>query len=242
MRAAAYVGMTFAVAGLALAAAWAVLPACSLVGAPWAGHCPPVTEAPDTDRLDELAARRAALEAEIASLQRRVAALPICAVPIPEPEPEPEPVVAVPPPPPPPAPPPAPPQPPRDIAQDRWEEQDISLLEGCWDLDSNFETVEPGNVRYPVRSWSMCFDANGRGRQEFRAFRTQVHCSGGVRGAFQRSGNLDISFTEDARCATGGQVARRQATCTLRADGRAACTSIRHVDQLQQSFVLRRRR
>lgn len=215
-------------------------------------RCPTTREARADGRLDDLAVRRAALEAEVAALQRRVAALPICEGPPPAAEPEtPPPPLArddppAPPPPPPPPPlareePPAPPPPQPDIRQDQWDRRDVSLLEGCWDLDSNFETVEPGNVRHPVRSWSMCFDANGQGRQEFRAFRDQRPCFGGVRGHFAGTGDLNINFTENARCRPGGEIIRRNATCTLRPDGRAACTSVRQSDRLRQTFVLRRR-
>ncbi|TVS00319.1 MAG: hypothetical protein EA406_00865 [Rhodospirillales bacterium] len=234
-RKAAYIGLPLAVAMAAVASAWAILPACGLSGLPWTEHCPPTREPRAEGRLDHLAARRAALEAEVAALQRRVAALPICERPPPAAEPEsPPPPLAR-------QEPPAPPPPQPDIRQDQWDRRDVSLLEGCWDLDSNFETVQPGNVRHPVRSWSMCFDANGQGRQEFRAFRDQRPCSGGVRGQFSGTGDLNINFTENARCRPGGEIIRRNATCTLRPDGRAACTSIRQSDRLRQTFVLRRR-
>lgn len=151
-------------------------------------------------------------------------------------EPTPRPERRPPPPPPPQA------QPPRDIDEERWRDRDISLLEGCWDLDSNFETVEAGNRRYPVSSWQMCFDAQGNGQQNFIAFRDRKPCAGPVRGAFQPSGQMSINFVRDATCRPVGNIVRRSSTCTLTPDGRAQCTSIRASDQLRQTFTLRRRR
>ena len=116
------------------------------------------------------------------------------------------------------------------------------MLEGCWDLDSNFETVSRRGERYPVDSWEMCFDASGNGSQNFRAFRDRIPCNGPVRGAFDGAGRLGIGFVTDAQCRGGGRILRRQATCELTPEGRARCTSIRDSDGLRQTFVLRRRR
>lgn len=254
MRAAVYLLLPLAVALLAVVTGAAVLPACGVL--PWADSCPPVVESGDPGRLAELEARRRALEGEIAALQRRVAALPACPqVAEAPPPPEPEPVAEEPPPPQvaqapeppsrparPPPPPPPPPQQPRDIDEERWNRRDISVLEGCWDLEGNFETVEQGNVRTPVRSWRMCFDANGNGTQDFQAFRDGRACSGPVRGAFNAAGGMTIDFVRDVQCRPMGTIVRRTASCTLRADGRAQCSSIRQSDRLRQTFVLRRRR
>lgn len=232
MRAAALILLPIAVAALALALAGLILPACAVGVWPFTDACPPVRET--SSRIDDLAARRDALEAEIAAIQRRLAALPDCPQVASPP--------AIPPTPRPERRPPPPPPPPRDIDEDKWNNRDISLLEGCWDLEGNFETVEAGNVRTPVRSWTMCFDARGNGSQDFIAFREGKPCSGPVRGAFEGSGQMSIAFTQDARCRPGGVIIRRSATCTLRPDGRAQCTSVRATDRLRQTFVLRRRR
>jgi hypothetical protein len=239
MPAKALIALPLVVAVLVILAAARILPACAVGVFDWANACPPAREVAASDRRDALEARRAALEAEIAALQRRVAALPACRR-----------VAAAPPPPPPVvvptarperAPPP-PPEPPRDIDRERWEDRDISLLEGCWDLDSNFETVSAGGQRYPVDSWSMCFDANGNGSQNFRAFRDRIPCNGPVRGRFDPDGRMSIDFVRDAECRGGGRILRREATCELTPEGRARCSSIRESDGLRQTFVLRRRR
>jgi hypothetical protein len=250
MRGAALILIPLAVAAVVVLSAALLLPACAVTFLPWLQTCPPPAETGETDRLAALEARRAALEAEIAALQRRVAALPNCPTVAAAPPEAPPPVIAEAPPPPAVTPTPRPdrrppppaPQPPRDIDEDRWRNRDISLLEGCWDLESNFETVEAGNRRYPVSSWQMCFDAQGNGEQNFVAFRERKPCSGPVRGAFQASGQMTIDFVRDATCQPAGTIIRRSSTCALTPDGRAQCTSIRASDQLRQTFTLRRRR
>ena len=234
MRRAALILLPLFIGIAAVLTAARILPACAVGVFAWADQCPAPPDRAAGDRLDALEARRAALEAEVVALQRRVAALPACqrmaeAPPPPPVEPAPRP-------------PPPPPEPPRDIDQERWDDRDISLLEGCWDLDSNFETVSSGGERYPVQSWSMCFDANGNGTQNFRAFRDRIPCSGPVRGAFDPDGRLSIDFVTDAQCRGRGRILRREATCELTQEGRARCSSIRGSDGLRQTFVLRRRR
>jgi hypothetical protein len=241
MPAKALIVLPLAVAIVVLLTAARILPACAVGVFDWADACLPTPVAAAADRLDALEARRAALEAEVAALQRRVAALPACQR-VAEAPPPPPPVEPAPRPQRPPPPPPPPPEPPRDIDQERWDDRDISLLEGCWDLDSNFETVSSGGQRYPVQSWSMCFDASGNGTQNFRAFRDRIPCSGPVRGAFDPDGRMSIDFVTDAQCQGGGRILRREATCELTPEGRARCSSIRESDGLRQTFVLRRRR
>lgn len=226
------------IALVVLVTASRILPACAIGVFSWAEACPPEPQVVGGERVAALAAARAALEAEVAALQRRVASLPNC---LPPPPPAPPPPVVTPVSRPPPAPPP-PPEPPRDITREQWDDRDVSLLEGCWDLDSNFETVGRNNDRHPVQSWSMCFDANGNGTQNFRAFRDRIPCSGPVRGSFDAAGRLNVDFVRNAECRGGGQILRREATCELTPEGRARCTSVRRQDGLRQSFVLRRRR
>jgi hypothetical protein len=250
MRGAALILMPLVVAVVVVLAASRLLPACAVAGVAWLQACPPADDTAAPGRPAALAAERARLEAEIEGLQRRVAALPDCTVVAEAPLPEPSPPVAAAPPeivPTPrparrPPPPPPPQQPARDIEEERWNNRDISLLEGCWDLESNFETVEAGNRRYPVSSWQMCFDAQGNGEQNFVAFRERKPCAGPVRGAFQPAGQMSIDFVRDARCRPQGTIVRRNSTCVLTPDGRAQCTSIRASDRLRQTFTLRRRR
>jgi hypothetical protein len=233
MRSVAYIGIPAALAVVALGIAALALPACGLAGIGWLNGCPP-TAATDPGRLDALAARRAALEGEIASLQRRVAALPACprvaAVPAPAPTPPPaEPVEVVTAPAPaarpeglrPPEPPPEP-RPEAPIDEDRWRERDVSLLEGCWNLDSDYTMVDrrTGAPRR-VASWTMCFDAQGAGR-ETQAFSDGVRCEGPVVGRFAGD-RLEIDELRDVPCSDGTVITRRQSRCRLVPGGRAAC-------------------
>lgn len=218
---AALIGLPLLVAAAALGLAMLILPACA-VGLSFADACPPVQDPAPQARLDTAAAHRAALEAEIAALQRRVAALPQCTAP----------VAALPE---------TPPDPPRDIAEDRWNERDIGLLEGCWRLDSDYEMQRGrGGPVLRVRDWQMCFDAAGRGEQT-QTFTDGTNCQGGITGAFGEDGRLRISDNGNVPC-NNGFIERRVGTCTLTPEGRARCTN-RHPhlrDHPPHDVVLRR--
>lgn len=208
---AALIGIPLLVGAAALGLAALVLPACAIGVFAFADSCPPVADPAPRARIEAAASRRAALEAEIAALQRRVAALPQC----------PAPVAALPEPAPPPA------APPRDIPEERWNERDISLLDGCWRLDSDLRFTDVNTRQVSrVRSWRMCFDEAGNGRQTI-VMANGTRCEAPVRGRFTDSGALRISDLSDVRCADRAQttIFRRVATCTLNRNGRADCVS-----------------
>lgn len=233
---AALIGIPLVLAVAAMALAALLLPACALGGLTWAQACPPAADAAAPDRQAALAARRAALESEIAALQRRVAAIPPCprvaaAPPAPpaEPPPEPPPEVAQQTPPPPEVvPTPRPerrPEPPREIDEERWRDRDVSLLEGCWNLDSDYRLQDrQTGVINRVRTWQMCFDANGRGRQTL-VFTDGTRCESPVSGRFAGSGSLQIDDGDDVACTNGSSIFRRESTCTLNGRGGADCQS-----------------
>lgn len=187
-----------------------------------------------SQRLDDLAAVRAALEAEVAALQRRIAALPACDVPESGPAAEPvvAPVAATPTP--------RPPARPPDIPRDRWEERDLSLLEGCWNLDSDY-AVQDVHTRVvtPVSAWQMCFEGNGRGRQTLR-FQGGVTCSGAIQSTFNAGGNLEIDDIANVACTNRSIIFRRISTCSLNPQGRADCVSRTVARPSQAHFTLRR--
>lgn len=231
MRQMVLVVAPIAVALAILGAAALLLPACAVAGLSWSNACPAAVDVAGADRVDAQAARRAALEAEIAALQRRVAALPACAPVVAAVEPEPEP-----------APQPArQPQPPRGIDQDRWNDRDVSLLEGCWNLDSQLSIRDVSTNRAsPVQSWKMCFDARGVGRQTL-VFTNGQRCEGPVTGSFASSGALQVDDGSDLSCSGGFTIFRRVGTCTLNRNGTAACTSTQPSQRNSgSSFTLRR--
>jgi hypothetical protein len=255
MRSAAYVAIPVALAVAVLAVAALLLPACGVAGLPWLDACPARADGGDAGRADALAARRAALEGEIASLRRRLAALPACprvaaaTPPAPEPPPAPPPppeeVVAAEPPaarPPDLRPPPPPPPPPDEgIDEDRWRDRDVSLLEGCWNLDSDYTMVDgrTGAPR-PVTSWTMCFDASGVGR-ETQSFAGGARCEGPVRGRFVGD-RLEIDEMQDVPCSDGTRITRRRSRCSLVPGGRAACENFHPAipDSPPVDIILRR--
>ena len=192
------------VAVVTFALASAILPACAVGVWPWATACPPVANAASADRQEALAARRAALEAEIAAVQRRIAALPDCPVVAavePEPPPAPEP----------------------DIPEDRWANRDIGLLEGCWNLDSDYQ-MQRGRTGPVIRvaSWQVCFDAQGRGRQT-QVFTDGMRCEGPINGRFNDAGLLEIADAGHVPCTGNSRIIARTGTCTLTPEGRAQC-------------------
>ncbi|WP_203076637.1 hypothetical protein [Falsiroseomonas ponticola] len=157
--------------------------------------------------------------------------------PLPEPPAAPEPAPT------PPAPPPTPPAPPPRAAlpQERWDRGDVALLEGCWNLDSNYRTrdVDTGRID-TVRSWRMCFDRNGRGTQTM-VYDNNRRCTGPVTGRFEGQ-TLLIDDTADLPCDDGYRVLHRLARCQRSNETRAECESrnVRNPTAPGSRFTLRR--
>jgi hypothetical protein len=214
MQLAALIVLPVALLALTLGTAALVLPACAVGVWPFADFCPPARAAAPAARVADVAARRAVLEAEVAALQRRVAALPVCPPPRAEPE---------------------------GIDAERWEDRDVGLLEGCWTLDSDMSIRDVSTQRAsPVRSWRMCFDADGTGSQEL-VFENGVICEGPVGARFAESGALTLDDMQNVECDSGFAIFRRVSDCRL--DGQqAACTSDQPYDPRggQSRFTLRR--
>jgi hypothetical protein len=216
MRRAALIFLPVAIAVVVILTAARVLPACAVGVFPWADACLPQPDAAPAARLDALEARRAALEAEISTVQRRVAALPACRR-----------VARTPPPPAvvPQARPQRPPPPAPGLDPERWQDRDIGMLEGCWNLDSDYTmVVRSTGARRGVRSWQMCFDGRGGGR-ETQVFTDGTSCAGPVQARF-RGDRLDIDETQDVPCNDGTRITRRRTRCSLMPDGRASCSNM----------------
>ena len=163
----------------------------------------PAAAGPSPELAAELE-RHAALEDRLRDLERSLAGLGACpppAIPAPEPEPEPD-----------------------QLDAERWHEGDISLLEGCWSLASDYrlEDRESGTVT-EVESWRMCFDAEGSGDQQL-AQSNGATCEGEVTAYFDDDGRLRINDQANVQC-TGSYIYRRVMTCTLEPNGEAACRS-----------------
>lgn len=102
-------------------------------------------------------------------------------------------------------------------------EQDISLLEGCWVLDSAYSTVNRQTGRTTnYNEWTICFDANGAGRETMRAT-DGATCEGPLQGEFNSQGALMIVEPQNLGCSNGTFIYRREMACSVDAVGNATC-------------------
>lgn len=140
---------------------------------------------------------------------------------------------ACPPPPPPPAaqpapPPPSAPPPRADLPEERWRQRDLSMLEGCWNLDSDYAIRDRATgVVSRVRSWQMCFDRNGQGQQTL-IYENGVRCEAPAVARFEQD-TFVIDDTQNVQCNNRSFIYQRRATCHRMSDQRAQCESV-HVD------------
>lgn len=187
-----------------------VLPACAalpLFGRLFAGFCAAPTALAETP-LGRERERRAALEAELHALERELRSLASCPVPAPPPQPEPQQQAEA---------------DPAAIDPERWRQQDVGLLEGCWLLDSDYrlEVLETGRV-FTVPYWRACFDGAGAGRQEFR-LSDQSRCASGMSAQFEGTDRLILDDRVQVPCTNGIRILRRRAICQLDAQNQAIC-------------------
>lgn len=183
-----------------------VLSPLSTLGIP---GCPAVVADVRDPRLEPALGRQAVLESQVSDLETRLARLecppPHPPPPEPEPEPEPEPQVG--------------------MDAEQWEEQDIQMLEGCWQLDSHYQTqdVQTGAVS-TVASWNMCFDADGVGSQTLQ-FDSGTTCRSETTARFNTAGQLEITDESNVNCSDQSYIYQRVMTCDLQPDGTASCQS-----------------
>ncbi len=163
-----------------------------------------VADVPDP-RLEAALGRQAILESQVTDLETRLARLecPPARPPPPEPEPEPQ----------------------GGMDAEQWEEQDIQMLEGCWQLDSHYQTqdVRTGEVS-TVSGWNMCFEADGVGSQNLQ-FDDGRTCRSGTTARFNAAGQLEIRDNSNVNCSDQSYIYRRVMTCDLQPDGTASCLS-----------------
>ena len=208
---------------VSLVQATALLPSCGLrlENASFLDFCP---DPGPTGPSPELAAehqRRATLEARLRDLERRLAGLPACR----------------------PAPPPPPPPPPdpNRLDAERWAEQDIALLEGCWSLasDHSVRNHQTGETT-TVDSLQMCFDAEGNGEQQY-VLSDGTECTNNVTAAFTDGGRLRISDLTNVACTDRSYIYQTIHTCTLEPNGEADCAGIQpEINQRSRVRIKRR--
>jgi len=146
------------------------------------------------------------------------------------------------PPPPPPPPPPSEPETHSGLDPNAFEEGDISIMEGCWELTSDYtlrliETGEELSVNY----WRICFDANGQGRQTMR-LSGRRNCEGSLTGRLSNDGKLIMREPGNLQCTRNTMVLQRETTCTLDQDGRALCKALDLETRSGSNVTLRRAR
>ena len=119
-----------------------------------------------------------------------------------------------------------PPEPDPDaLDAEKWEEKDISVLEGCWDLSSDYHVKDiiSGEI-IGVESWEMCFDSQGNGDQQI-VMSNGAECTADTQASFVEDGRLQISDLDDVQCTDGSYIYRRFMHCELEPNGEAACIS-----------------
>jgi len=208
--------MRFLVGGLAVltvlvtaGAAYAVLSACGLrlplIGA--VSVCESEAELATRDALEETLDEGDALARRVAYLERELAALQCRAdPPPPPPPPDPEPETE------------------SGLDPDAFDRGDIAVMEGCWQLDSNYSVTDIRTRKVThFRDWRLCFDANGQGRETMRST-NGVRCEGPISGQLE-DGRLVMAEPGNLQCDDNSYIHRREITCRLDAQGRAQCES-----------------
>ncbi len=201
------------VALLSALTAWAaslIIPACGLDFGPLGrlDRCP--APAARSIELDTEIERQAVLTDRLNVLQRQLAMLSDCPLQPPARQ----------------APPQEPPPDPDSLDAGKWQQSDVTLLDGCWSLasDLSFEDIDTGALNVAV-SWEMCFDSQGRGDQEI-VMSDGATCGGQVTARFLEDGRLRIEDQGDVHCSDEFYIFRRTITCELEPGGEAACRSV----------------
>ncbi|PTW44316.1 hypothetical protein [Rhodovulum kholense] len=240
MLRAAIFGMALGLLAIVGAAGYAALAACRVELAVldrWLPQsCPSDADIAAAARLDALRDRNLALtrdirraENELAALQCEAASPAPPPAPLPEPEPAPAPDSA-------------------GIDPGSWSRGDIRVLDGCWELDSDFRTrdIQTGRITHYTQ-WEMCFDRQGNGRETMTATNGTT-CQGAVSGQFlDLSGaaggdqRLEVREPGNLRCSDGGYIHQRIITCELAGDGSASCVNFQPETGGRGEVRLRRR-
>lgn len=119
----------------------------------------------------------------------------------------------------------APPDPNAPMTPEGWDNRDLAMLFGCWDLDTTYRTrdVDSGEIR-TYSEWQMCFDAAGNGTQTMRS-NDGILCEGTVRAEFAQSG-LSLVEPGNLACDNGGYIHQRQIICVPADTGGASCDTL----------------
>ncbi len=154
---------------------------------------------------------------------------------------------ADPPPPPPPPPPPKPKDPPKPktasgLAPNAFDGKNISVMEGCWQLSSDYAVrdIRSGRITR-FKYWRICFDKNGNGTETMRST-NGVRCNGRLKGRMPGNGTLKMREPGNLRCGDGSSIFRRDVTCKLDKRGNAYCDTFQPETNGRGAATLRRAR
>ncbi|MEM7721250.1 MAG: hypothetical protein AAF376_02645 [Pseudomonadota bacterium] len=197
------------------AAAVAVLVSCGLgafQSVPWLNFCVSQAELDAQRARDAVMQENEALIREIAALEAELAIQQCVAVYDPPPVPDiilPSelPDVATDP----------------NIDEEAWNDRDIGVLEGCWELDSDYriQNRRTGAIT-EFNQWNMCFSNTGQGTQEMLAT-NGVTCRGQVTANFDAAGRLNIQEPGNLPCSDDSFIYERVISCELDGSGGAFC-------------------
>ncbi len=145
-------------------------------------------------------------------------------------------------PPPPPPPPPPKPKTPSGLAPDAFNDRDISVMEGCWQLSSNYAVreINTGQITR-FKYWRICFDSNGNGTEVMRST-NGVRCKGRLKGKMPGNGKLTMREPGNLQCDNDSSIFRRDITCTLDGAGKAQCDTYQPETKGRSAATLRRAR
>lgn len=118
-----------------------------------------------------------------------------------------------------------PPDPNAPLTEEGWDNRDLAMLFGCWELDTTYRTrdVDTNEIR-SYSKWQMCFDLQGNGTQSMQA-NDGTLCEGTVQGAFQND-RLSLIEPGNLACADGSYIHQRQITCAPAPQGQASCDTL----------------
>ena len=113
-----------------------------------------------------------------------------------------------------------------DIDQEAWNRGDVSLLQGCWELDGEDYIVRDSvtNKITAFNVWDICFDDQGKGNETMSS-PSGVTCEQRVTASFGADQTLNLADVAAVECSSGFSIYRREVACNLTSEGRAECIS-----------------
>ncbi len=114
-----------------------------------------------------------------------------------------------------------------DVDAELWDGQDITVLDGCWNLDFEYRVTDVETDEEAVfDDWTLCFEGEtGVGTQVMQST-TGVICQSDIPGAFNDQNQLVLEETDNLSCSNDSYIFRRQITCDRTEDGRLSCQSV----------------